>query len=203
LIKEELLEVLSIQSYHFKQDLMVEYLKVKISELGCTYQMHEGNIYVKNLSALIFMLNRGFNLQIAIDNCLAILSTYSNHQETTEAIKDALALHSEGEPDYYKVNKLGQGWVGEEALAISLYCALCYSNDFEKAINLAINHDGDTDSTGAITGNILGLMLGEEAIPQRWLNNLNNYNEIKQVAIDLYDAANSSTEAGWRRRFMD
>jgi hypothetical protein len=45
--------------------------------------------------------------------------------------------------------------------------------------------------------------LGEEAIPQRWLNNLNNYNEIKQVSIDLYDATNNNTEADWRRRFMD
>ena len=155
------------------------------------------------LSALIFMLNRGFNLQIALETCLDILSSYTDHQETTNAIKDALALHKLGAPDYYKVNKLGQGWVGEEALAISLYCVLCYPNDFEKAINLAINHDGDTDSTGAITGNILGLILGEEAIPQRWLNNLNNYNEITQVALDLYDAANNNTEADWRRKFMD
>ena len=33
-MKEELLEVLSIQSYHFKQDLMVEFLKRKIGELN-------------------------------------------------------------------------------------------------------------------------------------------------------------------------
>lgn len=51
MIKEELLEVLSIQSYHFKQDLMVEYLKGKISELDCTYEMHEGNLYVKKGNA--------------------------------------------------------------------------------------------------------------------------------------------------------
>lgn len=49
LMKEELLEVLSVQSYHFKQDLMVEYLKEKISELGCKYEMHEGNIYIKKV----------------------------------------------------------------------------------------------------------------------------------------------------------
>lgn len=31
---------------------------------------------------------------------------------------------------------------------------------------LAVNHDGDSDSTGAITGNILGAYLGQQAIPQ-------------------------------------
>ena len=96
-----------------------------------------------------------------------------------------------------------QGWVGEEALAISLYCALSYSDNFEKAINLAINHDGDTDSTGSITGNILGLILGDDAIPQRWKTNLNNYTEIKQVALDLFDAANNNSDSDWRRRFNE
>jgi putative aminopeptidase FrvX len=47
LIKQDLIEVLSVQSYSFKQELMVEYLKGKLSALGCTYEIHEGNIYVK------------------------------------------------------------------------------------------------------------------------------------------------------------
>ena len=95
-------------------------------------------------------------------------------------------MHLVGQPDFYKLEKLGGGWVGEEALAISIYCALSFKDDFEKAINLSINHSGDTDSTGSITGNIIGLMLGEEMIPKRWINNLSNYDQIKQVASDLY-----------------
>ena len=45
--------------------------------------------------------------------------------------------------------------------------ALRYSDDFEKGITAAVNHDGDSDSTGAVTGNILGAALGFEAIPQK------------------------------------
>ena len=78
-------------------------------------------------------------------------------------------MHNKQSPSFDSVELLGQGWVGEEALSISIYCALSYQHDFEKGINLSVNHSGDTDSTGSITGNILGLLLGEESIPRRWI----------------------------------
>jgi ADP-ribosylglycohydrolase len=53
---------------------------------------------------------------------------------------------------------MGGGWVGEEALAIALYCALSAQDDFARAVLLAMNHSGDSDSTGAITGNLVGLI---------------------------------------------
>ncbi|HKL76849.1 MAG TPA: ADP-ribosylglycohydrolase family protein, partial [Gammaproteobacteria bacterium] len=80
---------------------------------------------------------------------------------------------------------LGRGWIAEEALAIALYCALSAPN-LEEALILAVNHDGDSDSTGAITGNILGTVYGEEAIPQRWRDDLELQEVIREMAEDLY-----------------
>jgi hypothetical protein len=37
---------------------------------------------------------------------------------------------------------------------------------------LAVNHSGDSDSTGSITGNILGAVHGEAALPVTWLQHL-------------------------------
>jgi len=34
---------------------------------------------------------------------------------------------------------------------------------------MSINHDGDSDSTGSICGNILGAKLGMKSIPGKWL----------------------------------
>jgi ADP-ribosylglycohydrolase len=51
---------------------------------------------------------------------------------------------------------------------------------------LAVNHSGDRDSTGAIMGNILGLMLCVEAIPTKWLAELELREEIEAAAGDLY-----------------
>ena len=47
---------------------------------------------------------------------------------------------------------------------------------------LAANHSGDSDSTAAITGNVLGVLFGEGAIPTAWLNNLERGHEIAQLA---------------------
>lgn len=100
----------------------------------------------------------------------------------------ALALSQTSEDDVVAICQLGEGWVGDEALAIALYCALKYENNFEKAIIASVNHSGDSDSTGAVTGNILGAYLGLERIPKRFLEYLELRKIILQVADDLYQA---------------
>lgn len=85
--------------------------------------------------------------------------------------------------DLEAIRQIGQGWVAEETLAIAIYCSLKYCNDFEKAIIAAVNHSGDSDSTGAITGNIVGAYLGYDKIPQKFLTAL----ELKQIIVDIAD----------------
>ena len=47
----------------------------------------------------------------------------------------------------------------------------------------AVNHDGDSDSTGAIAGNLAGARLGLSAIPARYTDTL----ELRDLLIDLAD----------------
>ena len=75
-------------------------------------------------------------------------------------------------------------WVSEEALAIALYCALI-ARDLATGIRMAVNITGDSDSTGSITGQILGAMHGEEAIPGEWLDKLELREVIAEVAEDF------------------
>jgi ADP-ribosylglycohydrolase len=86
----------------------------------------------------------------------------------------------------HDVEKFGGGWTGDEALAIALYCSLPFLDNFEEAMIAAVNHAGDTDSTGAITGNILGAALGYEAIPQFYKDDLESHDLILHMADDLY-----------------
>lgn len=70
------------------------------------------------------------------------------------------------------ISRLGDGWVAEETLAIALYCSLKYSNDLKKALRVAVFHDGDSDSTGSVTGQILGTLLGAKKLPQEEIKRL-------------------------------
>lgn len=89
--------------------------------------------------------------------------------------------------DLDAIHQLGEGWVGEETLAIAIYCALRHENDFDKALTASVNHRGDSDSTGSVTGNILGAYWGLQAIPEKYLKNLELRKTIMRVAERLVD----------------
>ena len=93
-----------------------------------------------------------------------------------------------------------------------------YSNDFSGGIVAAVNHKGDSDSTGAVTGNILGAYLGSDAIDDKWKKDLDLYDVILEIASDLYarcqfnswghdaDPFGSKTYADnpeWTRKYVD
>ncbi len=97
--------------------------------------------------------------------------------------------------DAEAIRRLGEGWTAEEAWAISLYCALRHIDSMKDAIIAAVNHDGDSDSTCSITGNIMGAIYGYEAIKQerlfcpegkRFEETIELHNIILALADDLY-----------------
>jgi ADP-ribosylglycohydrolase len=85
------------------------------------------------------------------------------------------------------VAELGSGWVAEEALAIALYAALARPRpgQFLDALSLAVTHSGDSDSTGAICGNILGAWHGETALPPQLAFEVEGRGTILQLADDF------------------
>jgi ADP-ribosyl-[dinitrogen reductase] hydrolase len=137
------------------------------------------------LAVLIFVLLDGATLDAAVAQARSLLVTYRGHEETLDALNEAITLSSSGLPHHEAIEQLGEGWVAEEALAISVYCALV-AESFEQGIVLAVNHDGDSDSTGAITGNLLGAMQGTGVISERWLEPLELRAVIEAVASDLW-----------------
>lgn len=100
-------------------------------------------------------------------------------------IAKAKMLADEEGSDEEHIRTIGEGWTGDEALAIALYCSLRYPDDFNKGVVAAVNHSGDSDSTGAITGNILGSWLGYDTIEEKWKTNLEMKGILLEMAEDL------------------
>ena len=113
----------------------------------------------------------------------SVFSSAPYFGELMAITKKAIALSNQKGSDVDHINALGEGWVAEETLAIAIYCALRYADDFSKALVAAVNHNGDSDSTGAVTGNILGAYLGESKIDPKWKHNLELYDVISQFAL--------------------
>ena len=137
------------------------------------------------LAVLILALTDGASLPEALAVAKRLLRAEPGFEETLRAIEMAEELADSGLPHEKAITRLGQGWIAEEALAISIYCALVARN-FKQGVILAVNHDGDSDSTGAIVGNLLGAMHGLKAIPAEWLEPLELRDVITELAEDLY-----------------
>jgi ADP-ribosyl-[dinitrogen reductase] hydrolase len=121
------------------------------------------------LAVLVHQLLRGASVEEAVKLSRTILVGHEGHEEQTVLIDKVMGM---GRPTPEMIaDELGGGWVGEEALAIALLCAL-HGTSMGDALLLAVNHSGDSDSTGAICGNILGARDGVEAIPSHWLEPL-------------------------------
>ena len=113
-----------------------------------------------------------------------------------DSIKEIDAIHA-----------LGEGWVGEEAIAIALYCSLRHQDSFAQAVQFAVNHKGDSDSTGAIACNIMGAYLGLEGIKQTFPDywRVEFYDLIREVASDLIHEISYSEDcnsgAWWSHKY--
>ncbi len=139
------------------------------------------------LASMVASVTAGRSLDEALDVASAELRTYADHGETLRALDAAREAATHGDPSPELVERLGGGWVGEEALAIAVYCALV-EPDLRNALLLAVNHSGDSDSTGSLVGNLLGAAHGVAALPADLLTELELREVIEQVADDLTDA---------------
>ena len=91
----------------------------------------------------------------------------SDKRYLKELTEKAVQLAHSDISDADAIRQLGEGWVAEETWAIALYCAIRHMDSVEDAIIASVNHDGDSDSTGSVCGNIMGAIYGYEYIKNR------------------------------------
>jgi ADP-ribosylglycohydrolase len=134
---------------------------------------------------IVAELLQGTPLLDAVLAARALVAERAGAEETCAAIDEAVAYARSGSAATPELlEELGGGWVAEEALGLTLFCAL-RARDFEHGVRLAVNHGGDSDSTGSMTGQLLGCLWGVQGIPERWLRGLELSDVITQLADDL------------------
>ena len=138
--------------------------------------------------------------EIALETVGALDNVYKGEYSEdkrylAELTRKAVELANGNDSDAENIRRLGEGWTGEEAWAIALYCVVRHVDSISDAIIAAVNHDGDSDSTGAVCGNIMGAIYGYEAIKRQHLfcpkgkeieQTLELSNIILALADDLY-----------------
>ena len=161
-----------------------------------------------------------------IEEALGTIMAMEGDEHTAEKnylaslTKKAIQLSQSSVADENAIRQLGEGWVAEESWAISLFCAVRHIDSMKDAIIAAVNHDGDSDSTGSMTGNIMGAIYGYEVMKQERLfcpagkeleDTLELSNIILALADDLYsgcvvsghDFFDTPEKKQWRARYVE
>jgi ADP-ribosylglycohydrolase len=134
------------------------------------------------LSVLIRAIVEGANLEEAINFARESAHMFPSQ---VELIDQAISLSQSDALAWKAIHSIGGGWTAPDALAIAIFACL-RGKTLEEAVVIAVNHDGDSDSTGSIAGQIMGTLQGSEAIPDRWIQTLELKGVIEQVALDLH-----------------
>jgi ADP-ribosylglycohydrolase/protein-tyrosine phosphatase len=148
-----------------------------------THGHPSGYLAAGYLAAVLAAIARGAHLTGALEAADVALASHEGRGEVEVAVARARRLAVRGRRDVVP-RDLGQGWVAEEALAVAVWCALA-AHGPEDAIILAANHDGDSDSTASIAGQIVGALHGPSVLPTRWLERLELRDEIERLSRDL------------------
>lgn len=178
---------------------------------GYTHGHPTGKLASGALALLVHEIVQGADLDGALDSTLELLERKAHHEETSGALKKARELAASAAPTPATVELLGGGWIAEEALAIGVYAALAHPEpeQFLDALALSVTHSGDSDSTGAICGNLLGALHGETALPAELVFAVEGRGVILQLADDLileftrgrHLHGEYGPETAWRNRY--
>ena len=137
-------------------------------EIGCesaalTHGHPSGYLSAGVLAHLIACIIEGMEIEDAVTASLEELKKHNGHEECSSLLEKAIALSRDNTEPLTALSPAGRG-MGRKAIAIAVYCS-SKKKIISKALLISVNHDGDSDSTGAVTGSILGAYLGIDAIP--------------------------------------
>lgn len=134
------------------------------------------------LAGLVAHLMTGQSLEDSWADVRRLLAEREGAEETLEVTDRAVDLASRvriGDAD--AIRRLGEGWTGEEALAVALFAAF-RGEDLVDTLRIAANHDGDSDSTAAIAGNIRGAEEGLFGLPMEWILALDVFEPLAEIS---------------------
>jgi ADP-ribosylglycohydrolase len=130
---------------------------------------------------IVAHLMNGESPQRAVSATMLHLRHGLDRSETADALQQAYKLAGSVPPGPNTCAPLGEGWVAEEALAIAVYCFLG-TDDVRKGLTASVSHSGDSDSTGAILGNLYGAAYGHADLPKEWASQVEGRDVIAALA---------------------
>lgn len=158
--------------------------QVAMETSALTHGHPTGQLAAAAWAELLAAVAAGEELEQAARALTLVYAELPDGRETATAMERALVAPRDGRPE--TVESVGAGWIAEEALAVALYACLC-AGSVEDRLRIAVLHSGDSDSTGAIAGNMLGLLHPDEVLAHRWAGTIECVDQITWLCRRVRD----------------
>ena len=196
--------VMRAAPYGMKESLH-DYIKEAVDDAASTHGHPLGWLSAGLLAGIVHhSIFSSCGLKESVERTMRELEEkYHQYPELGElqvTVDKAFTLAEDGIRD---ISRLGEGWVGEEAVSMAIYACLS-ANDVKDMLRLATMHDGDSDSVGSIAGNIWGAIHGFDSFKDKLhLGNLECFGTIMQIADDLSleDQSAAIKTPEWKNRY--
>ncbi|GAA0550802.1 ADP-ribosylglycohydrolase [Saccharopolyspora erythraea NRRL 2338] len=120
----------------------------------------------------------------ALDAASHQLSRWQGHESTSDALQRAVELARNGNVTPETLDeRFGASHRAPDVLGVAVASALAHPHSFEDAVLTAVRHSGNSATAGAVCGTLMGLKLGRDALPDRFLADL----ELRYTAESLVD----------------
>ena len=110
---------------------------------------------------------------------------YAQAGEVRSLILRAVALAGDPPESHVEAMERLECNTAAQVLAGAVYACLASGEDFDTAMIIAVNHSGRSAAVGAVTGALLGAWLGQEALPEFYLECLEPRAALEELAEDL------------------
>ena len=132
---------------------------------------------------------------------------YSQTYEILNLLRHAVALSEAAHLNTQEVMEKFRCETAPQVLAGAVYACLACRGDFDRAMIVAVNHSGRSAAVGAVAGAMLGTRLGEEALPEFYLECLESADTLRELADDLYhgcpmEQGNKLYDADWDYKYL-
>lgn len=181
-----LMRILPFVYYIYSSNLTEEERVMLINQASSLTHAHE----ISQLGCLIFsdyiiLLLNGIDKVKALD--MIKQNNYAKYY-SQDAINEYKRILN-GNLESLSINEIKSSGYVVDSLEASIWCTL-KNNDFEQSVIDAVNLGEDTDTIGAITGAINGVIYGEKSIPKRWLDKLRKRDYLEDLSQEFISKLN-------------
>ena len=179
-----LMRVLPISIYlHFTNDQLFDVVKNFSSMTHAhIYSVFSCIIYTVYINEYLKSSDK-INAYISMQNIIKSVLENEQYKEflgDTEDLKNKFNRIIYNDISKYGVDEIKSSGYVIDTLEAAFWCLLTTDN-YKDSVLKAVNLGDDTDTVGAITGSLSGLVYSFESIPENWINNLQRLSYLKDL----------------------